>query len=173
MTAVPALKGSRGAVLVFELGDAPASDDRTGTFGLEVAHLLQVIEPTALSPVPLAPAVVLGIMSYRGRIVTVVDPAPILKSSSRPVLGPDTRVVLLRHGQLSTGNVGLYVSHVREIVPAAELKHIDVTPGSSIGWVAQRGRRLINIIEVEPLLEGLAREFGSHRAFEPRQGVLG
>jgi chemotaxis signal transduction protein len=162
-----------GPVLVFDLGPAPASEDRAGTFGIEVAHLLQVIEPTVLSPVPLAPPVVLGIMSYRGRIVTVVDPAPILRSSARPILGPDTRVVLLRHGQRSTGNVGLYVSHVREIVPAAELKQIDVPPGSGIGWVAQRGRRLINIVEVEPLLEGLAREFGSHRAFEPRQGVLG
>jgi chemotaxis signal transduction protein len=173
MTVVPAQKVAGGPVLIFELGAVSAGDDRAGTFGLEVSHLLQVIEPTALSSVPLVPPVVLGIMSYRGRIVTVVDPAPILKSAARPVLGPDTRVVLLRHGQRSTGNVGLYVSHVREIVPAAELKEIDVLPGSGIGWVAQRGRRLINVIEVEPLLEGLAREFGSHRAFEPRQGVLG
>ena len=173
MTTPAMHKAVAGSVLVFELGSEPGADGRLGTFGLEVAHVLQVIEPTELSAVPLAPAVVMGIMNYRGRIVTVIDPGPVLKVSSRQVPGADTRVVLLRHGQRSTGNVGLYVSHVREIVPASELKEIDIPPGSSIGWVAQRGRRLINIVEVEPFLEGLAREFGSHRAFEPRQGVLG
>ncbi|MBI5509773.1 MAG: chemotaxis protein CheW [Deltaproteobacteria bacterium] len=159
--------------MVFELeAEVAANADVVGGFGVEVSNLLQVIEPTSLTPVPLAPAVVLGIMSHRGRIVTVVDPSPILMSDARPRLSAEARVVLLRHGQRTTGNVGLLVTRVREIVPAADLKQIDVPPGSGMGWVARRGRRLINIIPVEPFLAGLVAEFGSGRAFEPHQGVL-
>ena len=43
--------------------------------------------------------------------------------------------------------------------------------------VCRRGRvlslhGLINIVQVEPLLDGLAREFGPGRGEQPRQGVL-
>jgi len=177
-----------GSVLVFELGAAGSSgiilravDEEVpqegmaggerGAFGVELSQLLQVAEPFAVSPVPLAPAVVLGIMNFHGRIVTVVDPAPILGLSVPAVSGPDSRVLLMRQGQSNTGNVGLYVSRVQNIVPATALELTDVIPGPCVRWVLQDGQRLINIIQVEPLLEGLARQFGSEKL--PRQGVIG
>jgi len=173
MTAPVSREPRTGPVLIFELGAGTGGNEGAGVFGLHVSQLLQVIEPAVLSPVPLAPPVVLGIMSHRGRIVTVVDPAPLLSSSARPVVGSDTRIVLLRHGQRSTGNVGLQVGRVREIAPTSELKEISVSPGSGIGWVAQRGRLLVNIVEVEPLLEGLAHAFGSEGAAASGVGVSG
>ncbi len=159
-----------GPVLVFELGGESADDERGG-FGIELASVVQVLEPAALTLVPLAPAMVLGIMSHRGRIVTVIDPAPLLRGATKPVMGPETRIVLLRQGQRQSGNVGLLVARVREIVPASEMKDSEVSPGSGTGWVAQRGRRLINVIEVEPLLETLVRAFEANAKSRGAQGV--
>jgi purine-binding chemotaxis protein CheW len=184
------------SVLVFELGavgssgialgPVPAAREPTaktaslmatgnaqrGVFGIEVTQLLQVIEATSISPVPLAPAVVLGIMNFHGRIVTVVNPVPMLGLSVPVISGPESRVLLLRHRDLSTGNVGLYVSQVQNIVPTAELEQAEVPAGPCIKRVLKHGQRLINVVQVAPLLDGLVREFGSAKGREPRQGVV-
>ncbi|OGQ90179.1 MAG: hypothetical protein A2289_19980 [Deltaproteobacteria bacterium RIFOXYA12_FULL_58_15] len=172
----PEKQKSWGPVLVFELGpsvghrDPPVLDGRRGVFGIEVAQLLQVAEPGTISPVPLAPTVVLGIMNFHGRIVTVVNPAPILGVNNVPAMpGPDTRVLLLRQGQLAKGNVGLYVSRVHSILPSGELSSADVSTGPCVKWVLQHSQRLINIIHVEHLLDRLIREFGAGQ--QVRQGV--
>lgn len=159
------------SVLIFDIGAVARPGKASGAYGIDVTQVLQVLEPGNVSPVPLAPDTVLGIMNHHGRIVTLVDPASILGMGARDLDGPETRVILLRQGQRSTGNVGLRVARVREIVPIAELKEADVAAGPCVGWVAQHGRRLINILRVEAFLEGLAREFGSSSAREPRQGV--
>ena len=160
----------QGKVLVFDLGAAAVEPDG-GAYGILLTQVLQVLESSAISPVPLAPPLILGIMNHHGRIVTVVDPAPVVGTVAGDLDTPETRVILLRQGQRSTGNVGLRVARVREIVPYRELKEADVPVGPCVSWVAQHGRRLINILRVEALLEGLAREFGAPVARESRQGV--
>jgi chemotaxis signal transduction protein len=174
-----------GSILVFELGArtsqntprraagaaaAPAAGEPGGdAYGMDIDQLRQVVEPTTVAPVPLAPAVVLGIMSFHGRIVTVVDPAPILGLRVPWAAGPESRVLLLRRQRVSAGNVGLYVSRVQNIVPPDELEATEVAPGPCVRSVLRHGSRLINIVRAESLLDGLARRFGSGRL--PRQGV--
>jgi chemotaxis signal transduction protein len=173
-------------MLVFELGArasgniggraagvsaVPAVDESAcGAYAMDLDQLQQVVEPTTVAPVPLAPAVVLGIMSFHGRIVTVVDPAPILGLRVPWAVGPESRVLLLRQQQVSAGNVGLHVSRVQNIVPPDELEATEVAPGPCVRWVLRHGSRLINIVRAESLLDGLARRFGSGRL--PRQGVI-
>ena len=62
---------------------------------------------------------------------------------------------------------------VQVIVPRHELEEVDVPAGPCTKWVARHGRRLISVIQVEAVIEGLARQFGSGLAREPRQGVSG
>jgi purine-binding chemotaxis protein CheW len=182
-----------GSILLFELGAAgstgialrPAGGTPArprsagikgatpGLFGIEVDRLVQVIEPEGLTPVPLAPAVVLGIVSFHGRIVTVVNPAPILGLDHPVIAGPESRILLLRDGRSQGGHVGLWVTRVHNIVPAADLGDTDIQCGPCVRVVAKQGDRLANIIDVEPLLLGLAREFGSSAGQAPRQGVAG
>ncbi|MEE8409260.1 MAG: chemotaxis protein CheW [Myxococcota bacterium] len=162
------------SILIFDVGATARPGAAAGAYGIDVTQVLMVLEPGNVSSVPLAPEIVIGIMNHHGRIVTVVDPTAILGMRAQDLEGPDTRVILLRQGQRNTGNVGLRVARVREIMPIAELKRAtacDHAAGPCVGWVAQHGRRLINILRVDAFLEGLAREFGSSSAREPRQGV--
>jgi purine-binding chemotaxis protein CheW len=155
-------------VLIFEVG-GQETNGGSGTFGLQVLNVLQVIEVVTVSPVPLAPGVVRGIINHNGRIVTVVDPAPILGLSAQTQA--PTNVVILRRERRTKGNVGLQVLRIREIVAASTLEKVDVQAGPCVGWVARAKRRLIHIVELEPLLERLGHEFGSPERGDTRQGV--
>ncbi|MBD2353343.1 chemotaxis protein CheW [Tolypothrix sp. FACHB-123] len=42
-------------------------------FGIDVQHVQEVIRPHALTPVPLAPADICGLINLRGQILTVID----------------------------------------------------------------------------------------------------
>ena len=150
----------QGPFLLFEVGALGAeAEDGTGTFGLEVDNVFQVIEPGHLSNVPMAPAVVLGIMSHHGRIITVVDPAPILGLA--PQGSPVAQIVILKLSKRGPVNLGIQVLKSHGIVPRAELEEVTVPGGPTVRWVAKRGKRLIHIIEADSLVERLGREFGT------------
>jgi len=157
-----------GRFLVFDIG-GESSGASSGTFALDVSGVVQVIEPDSIAHVPLAPSVVLGILNHHGRIITVLDPAPLLGLVAQR--GPASQVVILRHGLRGNPNLGLQVVRSHGIVSRAELDEADVIAGECIAWVARSGRRLINIIELEPLLQRLSRLFGSVESREPLQGV--
>lgn len=42
-------------------------------FGIETAHVVEVVPLEGLTPVPCAPAFVLGVVNYRGRILAAMD----------------------------------------------------------------------------------------------------
>jgi purine-binding chemotaxis protein CheW len=160
---------SAGPYLVFALAD---SSDSTGDrYALDVSSVLQVIEPESVTPVPLAPDVVLGIINHHGRIVTVVDSGKLLDIGGRAA--PGGQVVILRQSLRGQPNLGLQVSRSHGIVSSAELPMAEVAAGPGIAWVAQAGRRLVHIVELAPLLTRLGRLFGTPDATEPVQGVTG
>ncbi len=163
MIAASVVADNLGPYLVFDVG-SPA-DGATGTFALQVTDVLQVIEPDQISKVPLSPDVVLGILNYHGRIITVVDPAPILGLAAQG--DPVSQIVLVKLGRRHAATLGLQVLRSHGIVPKRELKRVDVPLGPCVGWVAQAQRRLIHIVDVEPLREKLGREFGSTDNSEP------
>jgi chemotaxis signal transduction protein len=108
------------AMLVFELRGADK------VYAIDVERVLNVIEPTVMTPVPLMPSLVRGIVSHRGRIVTVVDAGVLLKASARSANDVDVsqsvlQVLVLRDGSRDTGNVGLVVGKIRTIEPAESL----------------------------------------------------
>ncbi len=157
-----------GPFLVFDIGTGEV-DDRGGTYAIDVGHVFQVIEPGRVSPVPLAPAVVLGILNHHGRIVTVVDPAPLLELP--PQEGPVTQAVILRQGLRGPANLALKAARIHGIVVRGDLAEVDVPARSCVAWVAQSGRRLVHVVALEPLLERLSRLFGAVDSRPTVQGV--
>lgn len=59
----PDLEGT--AILAFDVADR--------RFGLPVEHVVQIIEMVAITPLPKAPAIVAGVVNFRGRVIPVVD----------------------------------------------------------------------------------------------------
>jgi chemotaxis signal transduction protein len=153
-----------GPYVVFELAAASGpGGEEARAFALDVARVLQVTEPTRVSSVPLAPSVVRGIINHHGRIITVLDPAPGLGQSPQAELGPQNermaQVVVLRDGARTTGNVGLLVARIRRIVPAAELRPVDVPAAPCVKKVFQYGKRVMHIVDVQALLAALLHDF--------------
>jgi chemotaxis signal transduction protein len=145
-----------GPYLVFEVGEA-------AFFALEVNKVWQVLETEGPpSPVPLAPRVVRGIISHHGKIVTVVDPAPIFGLAPQGERVP--QIVVLRTGRRNAGNLGLQMLRSHGIIPAVDLKEAQVEKGPCVAWVAQSQKRLIQVVEVEALYERLSELFGASQA---------
>ncbi len=108
------------SMLVFEVRGADKP------YAIDVERVLNVIEPQVMTPVPLLPTLVRGIVSHRGRIVTVVDAGMLLKAGARATNDVDQsqdvlQVLVLRDGSRDTGNVGLEVGKIRTIEPAESL----------------------------------------------------
>ncbi len=108
------------SMLVFEVSGADKP------YAIDVERVLNVIEPQVMTPVPLLPTLVRGIVSHRGRIVTVVDAGMLLKAGARATNDVDQsqdvlQVLVLRDGSRDTGNVGLEVGKIRTIEPAESL----------------------------------------------------
>ena len=140
--------------LVFELG-LPGGH---AVYALDALSVLQVVELSQVTPVPLAPPPVRGIMNHHGRIVTVVDPAPLL---ALPQQGQESaQVVILRRDGRRSGHLGLLAWRIFEIVAKLSLERVDVSTGPYVAWVAQAKKRLIHVIDLEALLQGLGHQFG-------------
>lgn len=62
-------------------------------FGVPLPNVLEVVSPRACTPLPGAPAEVLGLINLRGRVVTVVDLGTAMGLLDRP--RPPGRVVVV------------------------------------------------------------------------------
>ena len=90
----------------FLLGDA--------LYGIDALRVQEIVRSRPVTPVPLAPAAVVGLMNLRGQIVTALD------LRSRLGLAPDeagSAVVVVV--QTADGAVGLAVDEIGDVVDAA------------------------------------------------------
>ena len=173
-------------LLLFELAQPPpekggALDDKDlidrpdpapGIFALAVTHIMQVMEAGVVTPVPLAPSVVEGVLNHHGRIVTIVDPAPLLGLAPQPQ--PANQVVILRRRAGMGGGVGLKVNRTFEIVAASDLVEAEVPPGPGIQQVLRQDPKLVHVISHDALLMELSDCFDLPPARRPdaeAQGV--
>jgi chemotaxis signal transduction protein len=97
---------SPGQLVLFPLSET-AAGERPLAFGLSIAQVAEIVESPALTPVPGAPAVVRGLVAWRGRAVPVLDLAQRL---GLPPLSPGrgTRLLVARD-PAHAGPVGLLV----------------------------------------------------------------
>lgn len=126
------------------------------TFALDIRFVREVVEVASTSPIPLAPAEVLGVFSVRGSILPLVQLSALLGLAA-PRAKPSSAVVV-RHGE---EQVALAVSEVlslesMEVLPLAGSSADLGLPAELVGGqVVWRGER-VPVLAVPVLLERLA-----------------
>lgn len=125
-----------------------------GRFAIGLPAVIQVLPFENVTPVPLAPQFVEGIINLGGEVVPVIN---LRTRFSLPPLspGPRHRVIIARR---AGGMYGLLVDKVREIF---ELERTSIAPAASgvpglkaemLEGVAQVGEGLLFILDVQRLL---------------------
>jgi purine-binding chemotaxis protein CheW len=84
--------------------------------GVAVESVQEVTAGAELTPVPLAPPVVSGLLNLRGRIVTAIDLRRSLRLADRPADQPPVNLILRAEG----GSVGLQVDAVGDVLEVHE-----------------------------------------------------
>ena len=86
-------------------------------YGLELTRIREILSPPPLTPVPRAPAEVIGVCSVRGLLVTVLD----LRRKLHVPETPPTRRARILLVQSDWGEVvGLLVDEVRQVMRLSE-----------------------------------------------------
>jgi len=121
-------------------------------FGLPIAHVREVLRVVRLSPIPDAPAGVLGMLNLRGAPVPVLDLGRRVAGRSL-VWGLDTPIVI---AERSTGPLGLLVGRVDAVVPVAagELLQAggDMASHPAVAGIVDRGGAFLHVLDAELLL---------------------
>lgn len=125
----------RTEFLAFKLGDEK--------FAVRISCITEIIKPLPITEVPRASAEIVGVMSVRGRLVTVVDLRPRFGLPARPN-GRLTRILLVDVGIEEI--IGLVVDEVLEVV---RLSEAEIEPPSALGG------------EQPPHIAGVGRPDGS------------
>jgi len=128
------------------------------TYAVPIVHVAEILRPPPITEVPRAPHTVLGVISVRGKLVTVMDlrlrfqlpPAAIERKS---------RILLADAG---TGEqIGLLVDDVQQVFRLAteEIEPPNVLGGEQAAHIAGIGRpaasdgTMLILLELRPLLE--------------------
>ena len=85
-------------------------------FGIEVEKVQEVIRYQTITPVPLAPGVVRGLINLRGQIVTAVDLRRLLQVEDRP----DDRLPINIVIQTRQGTFSLLVDRIGDVLEVDE-----------------------------------------------------
>jgi purine-binding chemotaxis protein CheW len=83
-------------------------------YGVETCHVREVQPMNELTPLPGAPAFVLGIVSLRGRVLSVVDIRKLFDIPLKGV-GDHDRVIVLQHGVMELGILGNSILGVLQV----------------------------------------------------------
>lgn len=109
------------SVLVARFGDERAS--------IALDHIIEIHRTSALTPVPGAQAPVVGLIAWRGRVLTVLD---IAHTRSRPIALTDaTRIVVIGQRTASFGIIADEVEDVHELNPQDAIPIENISPARS------------------------------------------
>ena len=125
------------------------------TYGLPLLHVREILTPPPITFVPRAPAEVLGIISVRGLLVTVLDLRVKLGVAAESA-SKRTRILLVPapSGEM----MGLWVDEVLQVyrLAEAEVEQVSNVLGGNIAdYVTGIGRRdgvLLVLLSLTPLL---------------------
>ena len=128
------------------------------TYAVQIAHVAEILRPPPITEVPRAPRTVLGVISVRGRLVTVLDLRRRFALSEAPV-DNKTRVLLSEAG--AGEQIGLLVDEVQQVwrLAAEEIEPANVLGGDQPAHIAGIGRptdgegTILILLELRPILE--------------------
>jgi purine-binding chemotaxis protein CheW len=123
-------------------------------FGVEVGHVQEVLRDQEMTPVPLAPEVVRGLINLRGQIVTAID---LRRRLGRAPLADGTRPmnVVVRSDE---GAVSLLVDDIGDVLEVAgdvlerPPENISARSRDLLRGVIQRERDLLLVLDIDRTL---------------------
>ncbi len=119
-------------------------------FGIETLHVQEVIRNREMTPIPLAPGSVRGLINLRGQIVTAIDLGQRLQLSDRADAEPSVHVVVNVDGSA----VSLLVDSIGDVVDAGQTSFerppdtLDETARELILGVHKLEGRLLLVLDV-------------------------
>ncbi|RIY02718.1 chemotaxis protein CheW [Aureimonas flava] len=141
-------------ILTFRLG--------SGTFGIRVAHVREVLDYKPIAPIPNAPPLLLGMIDVRGGGVPVVDLQAKLRMRGALDGEPtgDSRIVVL---DFEAGGVRRTVAVIADTVhEVTEFADGEVEPAPEFGetWdssfmtgIGRRGETFLTLLDIPTLFE--------------------
>jgi purine-binding chemotaxis protein CheW len=124
------------------------------TYAVQIAYIAEILKPPPLTGVPRAPREIIGVMSVRGRLVTVIDLRRRFRLAEQPT-DRKTRILLVETGD---EQIGLLVDEVLQVYRLAdsEIEPAAVLGGEQPAHIAGIGRpegALLILIDLKPILE--------------------
>ena len=166
-------RGARSEFLAFRMADE--------IYAVPIAYVKEILKLPPLTEVPRAPADVMGVISVRGRIVTVRDLRRRLRLTEAPATRR-SRILLaeLAPEQGGTGErVGLFVDEVLHVYRLSEQEiesAANVLGGELAEYVAGIGRQageMIILVDLRPILGVSPQKQAQARGLPPaRSGSL-
>jgi purine-binding chemotaxis protein CheW len=124
-------------------------------FALPLAAVREVVLPQPpFARVPRASEAVRGVMNLRGRVVAVVDLAPLVGLPPQPLAAGSGHVLILDHGKRALGFLIDAVLGVEPLAPAAG------GAGGLVQGVAAAGAGAVTVLGADALATEAARLFG-------------
>lgn len=163
-----------GAGVTAEAGEQIASDGQVEVltfsiagenYGIDIEHIVEIVSHRTPTRVPNADPSIVGILSLRGTIVTLVDVRRRLRQATSGVT-PETRIVVVEHGGETIGFEVDRVFRVVKIAPTDVAPHPVVHASEldeSIRGVFRQGDALTIMLDFDKLLD---------RREMPRAGAL-
>jgi purine-binding chemotaxis protein CheW len=123
------------------------------TYAVQIAFIAEILKPPPVTHVPRAPREIIGVMSVRGRLVTVID----LRRRFKLVEQPEdrkTRILLVDTGD---EQIGLLVDEVLQVYRLAEseIEPAQVLGGDQPAHISGIGRpegALLILVDLKPIL---------------------
>lgn len=143
-----AAKESQLELLMFELAGE--------LYAIDIEHVVEIVTPRPVTRVPNADASIVGIISLRGMIVTLIDARSRLRHRATPAASaPDERVIVV---ELAGENMGFVVDRVLRVVKI-EADAVDAHPvvhtseqEESVRGVFRHAGALTILLDLEKLL---------------------
>jgi purine-binding chemotaxis protein CheW len=129
------------------------------TYAVRIAQLAEILRPPPITEVPRAPTTVLGVISVRGKLVTVLDLRRRLHLAEAPI-DRRSRILLVESG--AGEQLGLLVDEVQQVWRLAieEIEQASVLGGDQAVHIAGIGRpagvdgMMLILLDLRPLVEG-------------------
>ena len=114
------------------------------SYGLPIQNIVQIIEMVAISPLPAAPRIVVGVIDFRGQVIPLVDMRRRLHLAHRPY-DLRTPIVVCRLNGCRTGLIVDSVSGVIEL----GLEQVDAPTQIMTAEMALRTHHLAGVARLE------------------------
>jgi purine-binding chemotaxis protein CheW len=130
------------------------------TYAVQIAHIAEILRPPPITEVPRAPAMVLGVISVRGKLVSVIDLRRRFALAESPV-DRKSRILLADVGKGE--QLGLLVDEVQqvwrlaleEIEPSSVLGGEQPTHIAGIGRPTDSRATILILLDLRPIIEAL------------------